>query len=254
MLSHNQIKLLSALSVKKYRQNYRKFIVEGEKMTLELLSQSRFQISSIYATERWLMDNAAHTTAFSGEIIQVTAADLKKVSSLTTPQEVLAVVHVPSAAEITALNKGFHFFLDGIRDPGNMGTILRVADWFGFPSVFCSPDCVDVYSPKVIQASMGAFIRVRSLEAELQTLLGNAPDTPVIGAVMDGRNLFEGGWPFGGVVVIGNEGQGIRPAVMDRLTHRLTIPRDPAGGAESLNASVAAGIIAAFLKNLGQGG
>ena len=248
MLSHNQIKLLSALSVKKYRQNYRKFIVEGEKMTLELLSQSKFTVESLYATENWLQQHADRTAAFTGSLIPVTDADLKKVSSLTTPPEVLAVVTLPDTPDAPAVvETGFHFFLDGIRDPGNMGAILRIADWFGFPAVFCSPDCVDVFSPKVVQASMGAFLRVRSQESSLEDLLKKTPGIPVLGAVMHGDNLFGGGWPRGGLVVIGNEGQGIRPAVEAALTHRLTIPRPPGGGAESLNASVAAGIIAAFL-------
>ncbi len=248
MLSHNQIKLLSALSVKKYRQNYRKFIVEGEKMTLELLSQSTFIVESLYATENWLRQHAHQTAAFAGSLIPATAADLKKVSSLTSPQEVLAVVTLPETPESLAISPSeFHFFLDGIRDPGNMGAILRIADWFGFPSVFCSPDCVDLFSPKVVQASMGAFLRVRSQETSLGDVLKAAPGMPVLGAVMDGDSLFGGGWPSGGLIVIGNEGQGIRPAVEAALTHRLTIPRPPGGGAESLNASVAAGIIAAFL-------
>ncbi len=248
MLSHNQIKLLSALSVKKYRQNYRKFIVEGEKMTLELLSQSTFIVESLYATENWLRQHAQQTAAFAGALIPATAADLKKVSSLTSPQEVLAVVTLPETPESLVISPSeFHFFLDGIRDPGNMGAILRIADWFGFPSVFCSPDCVDLFSPKVVQASMGAFLRVRSRETSLGDVLKAAPGMPVLGAVMDGDSLFGGGWPPGGLIVIGNEGQGIRPAVEAALTHRLTIPRPPGGGAESLNASVAAGIIAAFL-------
>jgi TrmH family RNA methyltransferase len=248
MLSHNQIKLLSALSVKKYRQNYRKFIVEGEKMTLELLSQTEFKVESIYATENWLRRQANRTVGYAGSLIPVTEVDLKKVSSLITPQEVLAVVELPETLEAPAVPEtGFHFFLDGIRDPGNMGAILRIADWFGFPTVFCSPDCVDVYSPKVIQASMGAFLRVRSRETNLDDLLKKTPNLPILGAVMQGDNLFGGGWPSGGLVVIGNEGQGIRPEVEAALTHRLTIPRPPGGGAESLNASVAAGIIAAFL-------
>ena len=115
----------------------------------------------------------------------------------------LAVVTLPDTPDAPAVAEtGFHFFLDGIRDPGNMGAILRIADWFGFPAVFCSPDCVDVFSPKVVQASMGAFLRVRSQESSLEDLLKKTPGIPVLGAVMHGDNLFGGGWPRGGLVVI----------------------------------------------------
>jgi TrmH family RNA methyltransferase len=250
MLSHNQIKLLSALSVKKYRQKYRKFIVEGDKITAELLSQSQWQVENLFATERWTKEYAALAAAFNGILSVVSESDLSKVSSLSTPPEVLAVVTLPENDAAPAVSgTDVYFFLDGIRDPGNMGTILRVADWFGLPAVFCSPDCVDVYSPKVIQSSMGAFLRVATREIAFRELLATAPGIPVLGAVMDGRNLFEGRWPDHGLLVIGNEGQGISPDVQSLLTHRLTIPKGQGGGAESLNASVAAGIIAAFLKN-----
>jgi RNA methyltransferase, TrmH family len=129
-----------------------------------------------------------------------------------------------------------------------LGSILRVADWFGLPAVFCSPDCADAFSPKVVQASMGAIFRVLTAEIPLAELLAAAPQIPVAGAVLDEENVFSADLPSNGLLVIGSEGRGISPAVEDLLTQRLSIPRHPAGGAESLNAAIAAGIFAAAFR------
>jgi len=245
MLSHNQIKLLTALQVKKYRQKYRKFVVEGDKMVAELLGQSRIAVSAVFATERWADENADILSGFSEKTTFVTDAELKKISSLTTPNAVLAVAEMPADIEsVEILHSNLCFYLDGLQDPGNVGTILRIADWFGLPAVFCSPDCADAFSPKVVQASMGAIFRIRTAELPLIELLRAAPGTAVLGAVLGGDNVFEANTPRTGLLVIGNEGRGISPETEALLTHRLTIPRHPRGGAESLNAAVAAGILA----------
>lgn len=250
MLSHNQIKLLTALQVKKYRQKYRKFTVEGEKMAAELLAQQRVAISAVFGLERWAVANAALLQPFWEKFNPVSEAELKKVSALTTPNQVLVVAELPNeplSSEI--IQNDLCFYLDGIQDPGNMGTILRVADWFGLPAVVCSPDSADAFSPKVVQASMGAFLRVKIWEVSLDDVLVNVPKLPVMGAVLGGENIFQTALPSNGLVVIGSEGRGISPEVERLLTHRLTIPRHPGGGAESLNAAVAAGIFAAALRN-----
>ena len=248
MLSHNQTKLLTALQVKKYRQKYRKFVVEGDKMVTELLGQSRIAVSAVFATERWVNENAAVLSRLNEKITLVTEAELKKVSSLSTPNAVLAIAEIPeNTVPVDLLHEHLCFYLDGLQDPGNVGTILRIADWFGLPAVFCSPDCADVFSPKVVQASMGAIFRIRSVEEPLIELLRAAPGTSVMGAVLGGDNVFEANLPSAGLLVIGNEGRGISPEVEALLTHRLTIPRHPRGGAESLNAAVAAGILAGVL-------
>jgi RNA methyltransferase, TrmH family len=250
MLSINQTKLLSALQVKKYRQKYRKFIVEGDKMVIELLQQTALRVEALYGLERWAAANAALLAPFSAIFNPVGEGELRKVSTLTTPNQVLAIVTLPEPPPLPPLlGAGCAFYLDGIRDPGNLGTIWRIADWFGFRVVLCSPDCVDGYHPRVIQASMGAFLRVPCLEVDLEQVLELSPGLPLMGAMLDGQPLFGTALPAAGLVVIGNEAEGIRPETAARLTHRLTIPRDPQGGAESLNASVAAGIIAAVLKN-----
>ena len=256
MLSHNQAKLLTALQVKKYRQKYRKFVVEGEKMVAELLAQQHIGVSALFATAAWMEQNALVVSAFLDKTTLVSEAELKKISTLSTPNAVLAVVEMPHSFEPsdpesegvpypTLLRSAACFYLDGLQDPGNVGTILRTADWFGLPAVFCSPDCADVFSPKVVQASMGAVLRIRTAEIPLAVLMATTPGIPVMGAVLGGQNVFEMSLPAHGLLVIGNEGRGISPEVEALLTHRLTIPRHPQGKAESLNAAVAAGILAA---------
>lgn len=250
MLSHNQAKLLTALQVKKYRQKYRKFIVEGEKMAAEMLSQQRVVISSIFGVERWAAENAALLKPLLEKFNLISEADLKKVSALTTPNKVIIIAELPDQPFSPAfLQNDCCFYLDGIQDPGNLGAILRVADWFGIPAVICSPDTADAFSPKVVQASMGAFLRVDIWEMSLANIMENAPELPVMGAVLGGKNIFQTALPPNGLVVIGNEGRGVSPEVEARLTHLITIPRHSNGGAESLNAAVAAGIIAAVLRN-----
>jgi len=259
MLSHNQLKHLRSLSVKKYRQQHGQFLVEGEKMLAELLGQSRIGVSAIFALEPWIEQNARFLRQFSEKVTLITESELAKISTLTTPNKVLAVATMPietcnflpaealaKAGELATIETCF--YLDGIQDPGNMGSILRVADWFGFPAVFCSPDCVDVFSPKVVQACMGAIFRVQSWEIEMSELLAASPNISVAGAVLDGQNVFEAKIPTTGLLVIGNEGRGISPQTESLLTHRISIPRHPAGGAESLNAAVAAGILAAAFR------
>ncbi|MFN0034761.1 MAG: TrmH family RNA methyltransferase [Saprospiraceae bacterium] len=249
MLSHNQLKHLRSLGVKKYRQQHGQFLVEGDKMVAELLAQTRIGAASIFALEGWMEENTSLIQPFSEKTQAVTESELAKISALTTPNQVLAVATLPLATcNLQLVTTNLCFYLDGIQDPGNMGSILRVADWFGFPAVFCSPDCADVFSPKVVQASMGAIFRVHSWEIELAELVAAAPQMPVVGAVLDGENVFEATLPTSGLLVIGNEGRGISPQVENLLTHRFSIPRHQTGGAESLNAAVAAGILAAAFR------
>lgn len=249
MLSSSQQKFLTALQVKKYRQKYHKFTVEGSKLVLELLAQQRIRVTAVYGLERWAGENAAALAPFNEIFTPVSEPELKKISALTNPNAVLAVAAMPDeqgGKQLQIQPGELAFYLDGIRDPGNMGAILRIADWFGFQAVYCSPDCTDVYGQKVVQASMGAILRVPVREVLLDELLAQAPLCPATGAVLEGENLFTAEMPADGLLVIGNEGSGISPEVEKRLTRRLTIPRGAGGGAESLNASVAAGILAAF--------
>lgn len=246
MLSASQQKFLTALQVKKYRQKYRNFTVEGSKLVAELLTQHRIPVVSVFGLERWAAENATLLAPFYQLFNPVSEAELKKISALQTPPAVLAVAEIPAPGQ-PSLQTGMAFYLDGIRDPGNLGTIIRVADWFGMPAVYCSPDCVDAFSPKVVQASMGAVLRIPLPVMELSQILEREPQLPIAGAALDGENIFTCKMPGHGLLVIGNEGGGIRPEVEALLTRRLTIPRAPGSAAESLNASVAAGILAAFV-------
>jgi TrmH family RNA methyltransferase len=249
MLSINQTKHLASLGVKKYRAQHGQFLVEGEKMVAELLAQTRIPCVAIFGLEQWADANAALLRPFLAQFSLLGEADLKKISQLTTPPAVLAVAELPRETPSTqSLANDLCFYLDGIQDPGNLGSILRVADWFGLPAVFCSPNCADAFSPKVVQASMGAIFRVQTAEIPLAELLAAAPQIPVAGAVLEGENVFSAELPSNGLLVIGSEGRGISPAAESLLTRRLSIPRHPAGGAESLNAAIAAGIFAAAFR------
>lgn len=252
MLSLSQQKFLTSLHHKKYRQKYRNFIVEGDKLVAELLEQRRVAVVSLYGLDGWAAARADLLQPFLEKFVPVTENELKKISTLTTPNQVLAVAEIPGLAPLSGrevdAQKAFPraFYLDAIQDPGNLGAILRVADWFGLSPVFCSPDCVDAYSPKVVQAGMGAVLRVPVIEIALDELLTRTPGLPLLGAVLDGADVFRAELPPRGLIVIGNESRGISPAVGARLTQRLSIPRPEANsGAESLNAAVAAGILAA---------
>lgn len=250
-LSKNTIKYIRSLQQKKFRQKYNIFVLEGDKLAGEILRQSKLEIEAIYALNEWITTNALLLQRQRETVHAIEPTDLKKISSLTTPNQVLVIARMPATELDTPLvAKNLTLFLDAIQDPGNMGTILRIADWFGLPYVFCSRHCVDVYSPKVVQASMGALLRVQVLEMELSELHERFPALPILGAVLDGANIFKNVLPQNGILVIGNESKGIAPEIQTLLTHRIAIPRARTGGAESLNAAIATGIIVAALKNL----
>jgi RNA methyltransferase, TrmH family len=244
VLTANQIKSLTALQLKKYRIEQGKFLVEGEKIVAELLQQTKFRVSVVYATGAWIDKQPKMQTAILDLIHEVTEAELKKISSLTTPNQVAAVVDLPQEKpNLEALEAGLYYYLDGLQDPSNMGAILRIADWFGVKGVFCSQNTVDAYHPKVIQAGMGAFLRVPTYEVDLLTLKNANPTWNILGAVMNGEKISANSQLSNGILVIGNEGRGISKETELLLTHRLTIPRGAGGGAESLNAAVATGIL-----------
>lgn len=249
MISANQIKHIRSLAVKKYRQQHKQFLIEGDKMVLELLSQDYIQTVSVYALERWVKQNAHRLSGLSDILNQVTEAELHKISAMQSPNQVLAVAEIPEDQHLQDYpGQDLCLYLDGIQDPGNLGSILRVADWFGIPAVFCSPDTVDAFSPKVVQASMGALYRVKTAEINLNDLISQHPGIPVLGAVLDGQNIFEVKNTTSGLLVIGNEGRGVSESTMLQINQRVTIPRHPDGGAESLNAAIATGILVAALR------
>ena len=237
------LKEVRRLSQKKFREETGLFIVEGTKSVLDLL-RSKLTVETVYALPHWIEAHRHELAAVRME--PVNEKDLERISCLTTPQEVLAVAQRP-AASVEDLDFGRTLLmLDGIRDPGNLGTMVRTADWFGIRQVVCSPDCVELTNPKVVQATMGSFARVKVVYTDLPALLSSGRVTgKIYGTFMEGEPLKEAAFRAGDVLVIGSEGSGISPEVSARVTHRVSIPAGVQCGerAESLNASIAAAIV-----------
>ena len=248
-LSRERQKYIRSLHQKKYRQKYNKFLAEGDKIVAELLSQNRFVPDLLVALPQWADPQLKSGRVDPDRLFLVDEGMLRQISCLATPNRVLAVVTPPDQVPSwSALRGDFALYLDGIRDPGNFGTMLRIADWFGLPWLFCSPDSVEPYNPKVVQASMGAFLRVGVSSMPIAEVVGQMPGWPVLGASVDGANLFSASLPTSGLLVIGNESSGLRPDSLAALSEKIAIPRHPRGGAESLNAAVATGIFCAMLR------
>jgi TrmH family RNA methyltransferase len=243
MLSKSQISFIKSLHQKKYRKEHGLFIVEGIKSIKEFI-QSSYQIHTIfYNSEQY---NLLPKLPANINLFEVKNAELDKISTLQTPQGFLALVHIPKNKELDLkeLKNQFTLVLDGVQDPGNMGTIIRTADWFGFKNIICSADCVEVFNPKTVQATMGSLARVNIYEADLQALL-TANTIPVFGALLDGESIYKTQWGAEGLIILGNEGKGISPEVIKKINKPVTIPR--IGEAESLNVAVSAAIFCAEL-------
>lgn len=253
MLSKNQIKYINSLQHNKYRKQHGEFIAEGNKIVLDLLS-SELSIKTIFATAKWLEKNKTRHLDKKINLQEVSHDELKKISSLTTANEVLALIEIPDMKpDIQVLANELVLMLDGIRDPGNLGTIIRTADWFGISSIICSPDCVDVFNHKVVQASMGSVARVKLYYEDLKHFLGSMPpDTKIYGTFMDGEPLCGKELTAKGFVIIGNEANGISPELCSFITDRISVPGFSPIMAESLNAAVACGIVCyAFRRKMG---
>lgn len=242
-LSINQLKYFKSLQERKHRQKYHNFIVEGVKLASEVFNADAQRIEVVVAVPEWL-DANTHLLHKAESVIAVAEGELKKISQLSTPNQVFMVMKQPAFTfddKITLTSPVL--YLDDIRDPGNLGTILRIADWFGIPWVFCSPESVEAYNPKVIQSSMGAFLRVNCMEMEFELLSVQMPHLPIYGTVLEGKPIVETPLLSPSIIVIGNESRGISAAIQEKLTHRISINKGPNGGAESLNAAVATGIV-----------
>ncbi|MFP9112609.1 TrmH family RNA methyltransferase [Flavobacterium sp. RHBU_3] len=234
MLSKSQIKLITGLHQKKYRKEHKLFFAEGIKVVQELLN-SGFTLHHLY-TEPGYFNNIPHA-----KYTEVTEAELKKVSALTTVQHCLALFEIPE--EPIAAATGLIVALDDVRDPGNLGTIIRLCDWFGIETLVCSEQCVDVYNPKVVQATMGSISRVNVVYTDLVKYLADTA-LPVFGTFMDGDTIYKETLPAEGVIVLGNEANGISEAVEKLCTRRIAIPRfGNLQQTESLNVATAAAII-----------
>ena len=240
MLTKNTIKQIASLRQQKFRKELGLFVVEGRKMTEELL-HSGFEMVGLYATEAFLSDYPAFAEAQT-----VTEIQMQQMSGQDTPPGILAVVRIPKQGEIKTTSR-LVLALDGIANPGNMGTLIRTAEWFGIHDVVCSSDCVELWNPKVVQATMGSLFRVKVWATDLVTYLQktkvNGKD--VYGALLEGENLFQMQAKPEGILVIGSESHGIRTDVLPHITHPITIPRVGGSVTESLNAAVAGAILMA---------
>lgn len=212
------------------------FIAEGPKIVEELLLAPNMRAEQVYAVKGW----SAPATLSGKLLTEVSESELERISSQATPNQVLGIFKKPSFSP-PVFNKTLSLVLDGIQDPGNLGTIVRIADWFGIPRILCSPDCADVYNAKAMQSTMGSISRIPVIYGDPEAVIRQYPDLPVYAAVLEGKNLYETGRVREGLIVIGNESKGIRAGLLELTTHRITIPRR--GRAESLNAAVAAGIL-----------
>jgi TrmH family RNA methyltransferase len=248
MLSHNQTKFINSLKIKKFRQIHEAFIVEGEKSVDELLKSS-MQIQQIFATPAWLANHASLMSGKNLDVQEITEVEFKKVSDLVTPNQVLAIAFIPETTlPLPSKLTGMNLALDGIRDPGNMGTMIRTADWFGISNIICSSDSVDMYNPKVVQATMGSFSRVKVIYTDLVTYFEELPsEIPVFGALLEGPDITEKTFTRPGIILIGSESHGISESLIPFINEPLHIPRfskpETLNYAESLNASIANGII-----------
>ena len=237
MVSKSELKYIQSLSDKKVRLETGCFIAEGVKLVGEMIAAG-YPLKAVYALDSWESPDS------SIEVTRIEAFELEKMSLLQTPNQVLAVAMMPQKKEAIDLAGPLTIVLDGIQDPGNMGTIIRTADWFGITQIVASEDTVDVYNPKVIGATMGSFMRVTVTYKNLADWMPTVK-LPVYGALLEGENIFTIKTPQKGLLVIGSEGRGIRENMLDLITHPVTIPK--IGEAESLNAGIAAGIIVAQL-------
>lgn len=240
MLTAHKIKILQSLDKKKFRQKYNLFLVEGNK-TIKEIPTSEYVINEIYSL------NPSELSLGNLAATEISPADLKKISFLQHPKDSVAVCELRE--EVIEKDHGVQLILDGIQDPGNLGTIIRLADWFGISQIICSEDTADFYNPKVIQASMGSFLRVNIIYQDLENyLLDN--NQPIIGTDMEGTSFYDYDFPEQFNLVLGNEGNGIRPEIENLLNDKITIPRfGKSKATESLNVAMSAGIILGQIFN-----
>ena len=257
MASKRVQKIIRSLQQKKQRELQAAFLAEGPKVVGDLLAEG-YRARMLVATEGFIEANADNLLKASSvtqqhpEIVVVSEDELASLSLLKHPQQVMAVFDMPQADATTERQydgSTLALALDGVQDPGNLGTIIRIADWFGIRQLFCSPDTADCYNPKVVQATMGSLAHVHIIYCDLLELFAHC-QCPVYGTLLDGKNIYEQSLSADGIIVMGNEGNGISEAVRQHITHRLLIPNYHTGDhtAESLNVAIATAITCAEFK------
>jgi TrmH family RNA methyltransferase len=254
MISKNLMKYVRSLQYKKGRKELELFVAEGTKIVGDMMKV--MNPSRIFATKEWWKEN---DLAPCEEDKVLSEEDLRRLSFLQHPQQVMALFNIPDESELQGLvhdwisdchqgtntNDSLFLALDDVQDPGNLGTIIRIADWFGISTIFCSPNTADAYNPKVVQATMGSIARVKIIYTDLVELLESLPTTiPVYGTFLDGTDIYQEPLSKNGIIVMGNEGKGISPAVAAHINRRLLIPHYPAdkSTADSLNVAIATAI------------
>ncbi len=246
-ISKSKLKYLQSLKLKKYRQKYDTFLLEGRKVILEIINHKNLVIKALYAEKSWIATYGYILENGNIRVFEVTSAQLKKISALKTPDQVCAEIEISPISSSISRTKGWIMYLDRISDPGNLGTMVRTSDWFGVGAICLSPGCADLYNPKTLQASKGSFANVpihRKSATHLHKILR---DRKWYFADLRGQDIRSFPKPKPGVLVIGNESQGISSALLDLPHTKLTIPHHPGSRAESLNASVAAAVMLSYL-------
>ncbi len=238
MLSKRKLKVFKSLQIKKYRQQERMFIVEGAKGVEESLKSS-FKVVHLLLTEAFKKQLEEANIPLSGEIELVDEKELKSAGTFSSNNAGLAVLEIPNESKLDA-NEGITLVLDDVRDPGNLGTIIRIADWYGIRQIICSNETADVFNPKVINATMGSFTRVLVSYHDLNDFF-RQNELPVYGALLSGKSIYETPLPENAIVLMGNESKGISPSMEEYVDHPIKIPGR--GGAESLNVAIATAVV-----------
>ena len=234
MISNKEVKLITSLSQKKYRNKHLLFIAEGEKLVYELI-KAKYTVEKIYYTELFNYGIEEHLA------LKVSQKDLKRISGLKTPNNILGVFKIPINKK--TIEGGLHVVLDGVQDPGNLGTIIRLCDWFGVSNLICSVDTVDCYNPKVVQATMGSLARVAISYLDIEVFIKKSNATVFI-TDMDGENIYQQNLPKDALLVMGNEGNGVRENIKELVKKSIAIPRfGSSPKAESLNVATATAIL-----------
>jgi TrmH family RNA methyltransferase len=238
MLSKNEVKYIRSLRLKKGRTDSGCFQAEGPRLVHHLLQYHTEDLQQLYVTEAYQFPDGL--VVDEKKLSVISSRELETITSLQQPQEIFAIFKQAQQQDLQSVSTGWLLALDGIRDPGNMGSVFRLADWFGFNGIVCSEDCADQYNPKVVQASMGSVLRLPVQVTSLKKFFEQS-QLPAIGAVLNGEVLRKESLPESGILVIGNEGEGIRSDLLPLIDYKITIPSY--GTAESLNAAMATGII-----------
>lgn len=244
MLSKLKLKYIQSLGQKKFRDEHRVFVAEGPKAVAELLSEDKAEIREIFAVSDWL--ETYHKLTSKAQVHEITKAELERISSLSTPNQVLAIISQFSLPPEPAPVSGeIVLALDLIQDPGNLGTIIRIADWFGVKRIVCNTGSAEIYNPKVVQSTMGSIARVEVYYTDLQEWLSAQEEARIYATTLEGEDITEMKKINSGIILIGNESRGISSQLMELANVRITIPR--VGKAESLNAAVATGVVLSHL-------